>query len=44
MSKMGKNNFQTLASWDFQEKNKVVWVRLTDFIYPKNALYLPKKY
>jgi hypothetical protein len=28
----------------FQDKNKVVWVRLSDFIYPRTALYLPSRY
>ncbi len=28
----------------FQDKNKVVWVRLNDFSYPRTALYLPTRY
>jgi Integrase zinc binding domain len=28
----------------FQDKNKLVWVRLNDFIYPRMALYLPTRY
>jgi hypothetical protein len=28
----------------FQDKNKVVWVRLNDFKYPRTALYLPTRY
>jgi transposase InsO family protein len=28
----------------FQEKNKVVWVRLNNFKYPRMALYLPTRY
>jgi hypothetical protein len=24
----------------FQDKNKIVWVRLNDFNYPRTALYL----
>ncbi len=28
----------------FQDKNKVVWVRLSDFNYPRTALYLPSRY
>jgi transposase InsO family protein len=28
----------------FQDKNKLVWVRLSDFNYPRTALYLPARY
>ncbi len=28
----------------FQDKNKLVWVRLNDFNYPRTALYLPTMY
>jgi hypothetical protein len=28
----------------FQDKNKVVWVWLNDFKYPRTALYLPTRY
>jgi hypothetical protein len=28
----------------FQDKNKVVWVQLSDFNYPRTALYLPTRY
>jgi IS30 family transposase len=28
----------------FQDKNKVIWVRLTDYNYPQTALYLLAKY
>jgi hypothetical protein len=28
----------------FQDKNKVVWVRLNDFNYLRTALYLPTRY
>jgi hypothetical protein len=28
----------------FQDKNKLVWVRLNDFNYPRTALYLPTRY
>jgi len=43
-SRSDKNYFQALARRAFQDKNKVVWVRLTDFNYPRTALYLPEKY
>jgi len=32
--------YKTLAERAFQDKNKVVWVRLNDFNYPRTALYL----
>jgi hypothetical protein len=35
---------KTLAERAFQDKNKVVWVRLNDFNYPRTALYLPSRY
>jgi hypothetical protein len=28
----------------FQDKNKIVWVRLNDFNYPRLALYPPTRY
>ena len=28
----------------FQDKNKIVWVRLNDFNYPRTALFLPMRY
>jgi hypothetical protein len=28
----------------FQDKNKIVWVRLNDLNYPRTALYLPTRY
>ncbi len=28
----------------FQDKNKLVWVRLNDFNYPRTALHLPSRY
>jgi RNase H-like domain found in reverse transcriptase/Integrase zinc binding domain len=28
----------------FQDKNKIVWIRLNDFNYPRTALYLPTRY
>jgi hypothetical protein len=28
----------------FQDKNKIVWVRLNNFNYPRTALYLPTRY
>jgi hypothetical protein len=28
----------------FQDKNKLIWLRLNDFNYPRTALYLPTRY
>jgi hypothetical protein len=33
--------FKNLVKKAFKDKNKVVWVRLEDFNYPRTALYLP---
>jgi hypothetical protein len=33
-----------LAEKAFQDQNKVVWIRLTDFNYTITALYLPTLY
>jgi hypothetical protein len=44
LSKQDCNYFQNLADKAFQDKNKVVWVRPTNFNYPRMALYLPSKY
>ena len=35
---------QNLAPKLFQDNNKLVWVRLDDYKYPRTALYLPQKY
>jgi hypothetical protein len=35
---------QNLAPKLFQDNNKLVWVRLDDYKYPRTALYLPHKY
>jgi hypothetical protein len=36
--------FANLAPKLFQDNNKLVWVRLNDYQYPRAALYLPAKY
>jgi hypothetical protein len=36
--------FKNLAEKAFQDKNKVVWIHLEDFNYPRTALYLPPRY
>ncbi len=38
------NYLQNLAPKLFQDHNKIVWVRLDDYKYPRTALYLPQKY
>ncbi len=44
ISKQEANYLQTLAPKLFQDHNKIVWVRLSDYKYPRTALYLPQKY
>jgi len=44
LSKQDRNYFWNLVDKVFQDKNKVVWVRLTDFNYPQTALYRLSKY
>jgi Integrase zinc binding domain len=44
LTKQDRTYFKTLAEKAFQDKNKVVWVRLEDFKYPRTALYLPSRY
>jgi hypothetical protein len=41
LKKQEQNYYKILAEKVFQDKNKVVWVRLDDFKYPRTALYLP---
>jgi len=44
LPKQDRIYFKNLAKKVFQDKNKVVWVRLNDFNYPWTALYLPAWY
>jgi hypothetical protein len=44
ISNQDKSYYETLAERAFQDKNKVVWVRLNDFNYPQTALYLTSRY
>jgi hypothetical protein len=44
LPKQDRSYFKNLAEKAFQDKNKVVWVRLEDFNYPRMALYLPALY
>ncbi len=41
LPKQDRIYFKNLAKKAFQDKSKVVWVRLNDFNYPRTALYLP---
>jgi len=44
LSKQDQAYYKTLTDKVFQDKNKVVWIRLSDFNYPRMALYLPSRY
>ncbi len=44
ISKQEASYLQNLAPKLFQDHNKIVWVRLSDYKYPRTALYLPQKY
>ena len=44
LSKQDQAYYKTLTDKVFQDKNKVVWIRLNDFNYPRTALYLPSRY
>jgi len=44
LSKQDQNYFKNLFEKDFQDKNKVVWISLTDINYSRTALYLPSRY
>ncbi len=39
LPKQDQAYFKTLAEKAFQDKNKVVWVRLSDFNYPSGLYY-----
>jgi len=38
------NYIQTMLDKVFQDKKKIMWVRLNDYNYPRIALFLPEKY
>jgi hypothetical protein len=44
LSKTDQSYYKILIERVFQDKNKIVWVRLDDFNYPRMALYLPARY
>jgi RNase H-like domain found in reverse transcriptase/Integrase zinc binding domain/Reverse transcriptase (RNA-dependent DNA polymerase) len=43
VTKADGNYLQNLAVKLFQDANKIVWIRLDDYKYPRTALYLPEK-
>jgi hypothetical protein len=44
LPKSKANYLQNLTPKLFQDANKIVWIRLDDYKYPRTALYLPEKY
>jgi hypothetical protein len=42
--KQDRSYYTAMIDKLFQDKNIVVWVRLSDFNYPRTALYLPSRY
>jgi Integrase zinc binding domain len=44
VSKPDRAYYTSMIDKVFQDINKVVWVRLSDFNYPRTALYLPSRY
>jgi transposase InsO family protein len=44
LSKQDQTYYKILTERVFQDKNKLVWVRLDNFNYPRTALYLPSRY
>jgi hypothetical protein len=42
--KQDQSYYMAMIDKLFQDKNKLVWVRLNDFNYPRTALYLPSRY
>jgi len=42
--KLDRAYYNSMIEKLFQDKNKVVWVRLSDFNYPRMVLYLPSRY
>jgi hypothetical protein len=44
VTKADGNYLQNLAVKHFQDANKIVWIQLNDYKYPRTALYLPEKF
>jgi len=44
VTKADGNYLQNLAVKLFQDANKIVWIQLDDYKYPRTALYLPEKF
>jgi hypothetical protein len=44
VSRAEANSLTDLVKRSFHDKDNILWVRLTDYKYPRTALLLPKKY
>jgi hypothetical protein len=44
VTKADANYLQTLGAKFYQDANKIVWIRLDDYKYPRMALFLPEKF
>jgi hypothetical protein len=44
INKQDCNYLLILTDRVFQDKNKIMWVRLNNYNYPRTVLYLPEKY
>ncbi len=44
MSKLDTNYLQNLATKLYQDANKIVWIQLDDYKYPRTALFIPEKF
>ncbi len=44
VSRAEANSLDALAKRTFHDKDNILWIRLTDYKYPRTALLLPKKY
>jgi hypothetical protein len=44
VTKADSNYLQNLAVKLFQDANKIVWIQLNDYKYPRTALYLPENF
>jgi hypothetical protein len=44
VSKLDTNYLQNLATKLYQDANKIVWIQLDDYKYPRTALFIPEKF
>jgi hypothetical protein len=44
VSRVEANSLTDLVKRTFHDKDNILWIRLTDYKYPRTALLLPKKY